>query len=89
MLHGLEVGFLYIVIEDDTRVWCGTKPRPNRAKVGPVGPTTLVGQPGVGAFSNSALPTCQGRSVHGASNAQSWHGSSARIRLGSMEVSKI
>jgi hypothetical protein len=40
--------------------------------VGPAGPTSLAGRPGVGAFSNSALPTCQGRSVHGVSNAESW-----------------
>jgi hypothetical protein len=50
-----------------TRGWCGTKLGPNRAKVGPVGPTSLVGQPGVGAFSNFALPTYQGRSVPGTS----------------------
>jgi hypothetical protein len=30
-----------------------------------------AGRPGVGAFSNSALPTCQGRLVHGACSAQS------------------
>jgi hypothetical protein len=30
-----------------------------------------AGQPGVGAFSNFALPTCQGRSVHEVSNVQS------------------
>jgi hypothetical protein len=57
--------------EYDTRGWCGTKPGPNWAKVGPVGPTSLAGRPGVGAFSNSALPTCQGMLVHGVSNAQS------------------
>jgi hypothetical protein len=57
--------------EDDMRGEFGTNPRPNRAKVGPAGPTCLVGRPGVGAFSNSALPTCQERSVHGVSNAQS------------------
>jgi hypothetical protein len=51
--------------EYDTRGWCGTKPKPNRAKVGP------AGWLGVGAFSNSSLLTCQGRSVHGVSNAQS------------------
>jgi hypothetical protein len=29
--------------EYDTRGRCGTKPGPNQAKVGPVGPTSLVG----------------------------------------------
>jgi hypothetical protein len=57
--------------EYDKRGWCGTKVGPNRAKVGPAGQTSLAGWPGVGAFSNSALPTCQGRSMHGVSNAQS------------------
>jgi hypothetical protein len=58
--------------EYDMRGWCGTKPEPNRAKVGATGPTSLpAGRPGVGAFSNFTLPTCQGRSVHGVSNAQS------------------
>jgi hypothetical protein len=51
--------------EYDTRGWCGTKPGPNRTQV------ALAGQPGVGAFSNSTLPMCQGGSVHGVSNAQS------------------
>jgi hypothetical protein len=60
--------------EYDTRGWCGTKPGPNWAKVGLAGPTSLVNRPGVGAFSNSAFPTYQGRSVHGASNAQSRFG---------------
>jgi hypothetical protein len=54
--------------EYDTRGWCSIKSGPNRAKVGP------ASRPGVGAFSNSALPTCQGRSVYGVSNAQSWCG---------------
>jgi hypothetical protein len=40
-------------------------------KVGLPGPTSLAGQLGVGVFSNSTLPTCQGRSVHGVSSAQS------------------
>jgi hypothetical protein len=57
--------------EYDTRGWCGTKPKPNWAKVGRTGPTSLAGPSGVGAFSNSTLPMCQGRSVHGVSNAQS------------------
>jgi hypothetical protein len=30
-----------------------------------------AGRPGVGAFSNSTLPTCQGRSGHEVSNVQS------------------
>jgi hypothetical protein len=47
-------------------------------KVGPTGPTSLVGRPGVGAYSNSALSTCQGRSVHVVSNAQSWCGHETR-----------
>jgi hypothetical protein len=46
------------------------KARTNRAKVGPTGPTSLADRLGVGAFSNSALPMCQGRSVHAVSNAQ-------------------
>jgi hypothetical protein len=53
------------------RGWHCTEPGPNRAKVGPAGPTSLVGQPGVGAISISALPTYQERSVHGVSDAQS------------------
>jgi hypothetical protein len=57
--------------EYDTRGWCGIKSGPNRAKMEPTGPTSLVGRPGVGAFSNSSFPTCQGRSMHMLSNAQS------------------
>jgi hypothetical protein len=47
----------------------GTKPGPNRAIVGLAGPTSLASRSGVGAFSNFALPTYQGRSVHGVSFA--------------------
>jgi hypothetical protein len=61
----------YSHTEYDTRKWCATKPEPNRAKVGSAGPTSLADRPGVGTFSNSALPTYQGRLVHGASNVQS------------------
>jgi hypothetical protein len=57
--------------EYDTKGWCGKKPGPNWANVGPAGPTSLAGRPGVGPFSNSSLPMCQGRSVLGASNTQS------------------
>jgi hypothetical protein len=56
--------------EYDTRGWCGTKPGPNRSKVGPTAP--LHGWPArCWCFSSYTLPTCQGRSVHGVSNAQS------------------
>jgi hypothetical protein len=57
--------------EYDTSGWYSTKLRPNWTKVGTTGPTSLAGRPAVGTFSNSALSTCQGRLVHGASNAQS------------------
>jgi hypothetical protein len=57
--------------EYDMSGWCDTKPGPSRAKVGPTDPTSLASRLGVGAFSNSALPTCRERSVHGAFNAQS------------------
>jgi hypothetical protein len=60
--------------EYDMRRSCGTKPGPNRAKVGPANPPSLADWLGVGAFLNSALSTCQGMLVHGASNAQSWGG---------------
>jgi hypothetical protein len=57
--------------EYDTRGRYGTNLGPNQGKVGSASPTSLVGQPGVGAFSNSSLPTRQGRLAHGASNAHS------------------
>jgi hypothetical protein len=62
-----------------------TKPGSNRAKVGPTGPTSLAGRPGVGAISISALPMCQGGSVHGVSDAQSrwrpsWVADRPRVR---------
>jgi hypothetical protein len=47
------------------------KARAQLSQMGSVGPTSLAGRPSVGAFSNSTLPMCQGRSVHEASNAQS------------------
>jgi hypothetical protein len=48
------------------------KARVQLSQVGPVGPTSLVGLPGVGAISISALPMCQGGLVHGIFDAQSW-----------------
>jgi hypothetical protein len=45
---------------------------PNQANLGSAGPTSLVDRSGVGTISISTLPTCQGGSVHGVSDAQSW-----------------
>jgi hypothetical protein len=50
-------------------MWHKARAQPSQSWV--AGPTSLADRPGVGAFSNFALPMCQGRSVHGASNAQS------------------
>jgi hypothetical protein len=44
---------------------CGTRPRP---KVGPVGPTPLVGRPGPGVFPKTVFTTFQSKSVRGVSN---------------------
>jgi hypothetical protein len=53
--------------------------------MGPVGPTSLIGWLG-GAISISALPTCQGGSVHEVSDAQSrwrpsWVAGQPRVQL--------
>jgi hypothetical protein len=50
------------------------------------GPSSLASLPGVGAISISALPTCQGGSVHEVSDAQcrwrpSWVADRPRVRL--------
>jgi hypothetical protein len=48
----------------------GTKPGPNRAKVGPAGPTSLASRPGFGVFLKTISYTCQGRSVELVDDAQ-------------------
>jgi hypothetical protein len=58
---------------------------PTEPMWGSAGPTGLADQPGVGAISISALPTCQGGSVHWVSDAQSqwrlsWVAGRPRVR---------
>jgi hypothetical protein len=47
-------------------------PGPTEPKWGLPGPTSMAGRLGASAISISALPMCQGGSVHGVSDAQSW-----------------
>jgi hypothetical protein len=46
-------------------MWHKARSQPSQS--GLAGPTSLAGQPGIGATAISALPTCQGGSVHGVS----------------------
>jgi hypothetical protein len=51
-------------------MWHKAQAQPSQSA--PAGHTTLAGRPGVGAISISALPMCQGGSVHKVSDAESW-----------------